>query len=704
MAQGTGLTLVQSAAEIASEEQAIRDAEQAEREQEQFITSLAGHLRKCWEQARDHKRPIEERMLQSRRALNGEYDPDKLAKIREQGGSEIYMMLTATKCWGAKAWIREVLMPPDDSPFGIEPTPLPDLPEDIHTAIRQRLENDAMMAMQAGMPITPELFQQVQEKLEAKVLNETQRIAKERAGKMEVKIQDAFAEGSWEKALSDFISNVVDYPAGFIKGPILRRKRTMKYQDGEFVVSEEIKPEWEAPDPFDIYPMPGVVGIKDGGLFERHRLHRRDLHELIGIPGSGYDDEEIRAVLREHAEGGLQEWLTGTLDSQRATAQGENPNTHDNTGLIDALEFWGSVPGSLLIEWGLPAEEVPDPEAEFDVCAWLIGRHVIKAALNYHPLGDNLYGKASYYELPNSFWGKELPFLIKDTAQMCNAAARALSNNMGMSEGPQGIINVDLLAEGEAQGLTNIYPRKLWQVTTDKTGSARPPVEFFNIPSNAAELLEIFERFSKKADEYSIPAFAYGSDAAAGAGKTATGLSMLMGAASKVLKAVIANIDAGGISRMVEGAWLHIMRYDPDPSIKGDVNIVARGASALIQRELTQIRRQEFLGATMNPLDAQIIGIKGRAALLREQARGLDMDVDEIVPPEEVLQAQMQQAMGGPPPGGAPPGPGPGPEQAAGEPGPVIARPQRPPVPKPRALQPDGSPMGGTDVRLFNNG
>lgn len=702
MANGHGLVLVKSAADLDREEQAVRDAEQAEREREQFTSSLAGHLRKHWEQARDHKRTIEERMLQSRRALNGEYDPDKLSAIRKQGGSEIYMMLTATKAWGAKAWIREVLLPPDDDPFGVDPTPIPDLPEEIHGAIRQRLEQDAMMAMQAGMPVTPELFQQVQEKLEAKVLAETQRLAKERATAMEAKIKDAFEEGSWKKALSDFISNVVDYPCGFIKGPILRRKRTMKYAGADFVVTETIKPEWEAPDPFDMYPMPGVKTIQDGGLFERHRLTRRDLHELIGVPG--YDEAAIREVLREHREGGLQEWLTGTLDTVRAAAQGENTATHGETDTIDALEYWGSVPGSMLLEWGLTVEEVPDQEAEFDVCAWLIGRHVIKVALNYHPLGDKPYGKASYYELPNSFWGKDLPFLIKDIQQICNAAARALANNMGIASGPQGVVNVDLLAEG--QDMTNIYPWKLWQTTTDKTGSNRPPVEFFNIPSNAQELLGIYEKFARYADDFSIPAFAYGSDAAAGAGKTATGLSMLMGAASKVLKAVISNIDAGGISPMVHNIWLHLMRYDPDPSIKGDIAIVARGPSALIQRELIQVRRQEFLGATANPLDAQIIGIEGRAALLREQVRALDMPVDDIVPPEDVLMARMAPmgpAPGGPVggpvgPGGGPPGPG------AVEPGPAMVSPSRPPLPNPQALQADGASMGGTDVRLFGNG
>jgi hypothetical protein len=53
----------------------------------------------------------------------------------------------------------------------------------------------------------------------------------------------------------------------------------------------------------------------------------------------------------------------------------------------------------------------------------------------------------------------------------------------------------------------------------------------------------------------------------------------------------------------------------------------------------------EFLQATANPIDANIVGPKGRAAILREVAKGLAMPVDDIVPTDEeiVVQAEMQR-------------------------------------------------------------
>jgi hypothetical protein len=38
----------------------------------------------------------------------------------------------------------------------------------------------------------------------------------------------------------------------------------------------------------------------------------------------------------------------------------------------------------------------------------------------------------------------------------------------------------------------------------------------------------------------------------------------------------------------------------------------------------------------------QVVGVEGRAELLRETAKGLHMDTDRIVPPPEVLRERMQ--------------------------------------------------------------
>ena len=114
------------------------------------------------------------------------------------------------------------------------------------------------------------------------------------------------------------------------------------------------------------------------------------------------------------------------------------------------------------------------------------------------------------------------------------------------------------------------------------------------------------------------------------------------------------HVDNDVVKPIVERQFVYNMRYDPDESIKGDAQIVPRGAVNLAVRETTNVRRVEFLNATANEFDMQILGPDGRAAILREIAKGLQMPVDEIVPSRDkaafVNRLKMQQAEAQPPP------------------------------------------------------
>jgi hypothetical protein len=122
------------------------------------------------------------------------------------------------------------------------------------------------------------------------------------------------------------------------------------------------------------------------------------------------------------------------------------------------------------------------------------------------------------------------------------------------------------------------------------------------------------------------------------------------------------HIDHDVIHPIVKRQFVYNMRYDTDESLKGDVEIVPKGAINLAVKETVNVRRVEFLNATANPIDAEIIGPDGRAALLREVAKGLQMPVDDIVPSREKMsyeqkqaaQAMAAQAMQGGQQGGAP--------------------------------------------------
>jgi hypothetical protein len=315
---------------------------------------------------------------------------------------------------------------------------------------------------------------------------------------------------------------------------------------------------------------------------------------------------------------------------------------------IDALQYWGSVSGKMLLEWGMDKSEVTDEAKEYEVEAWLIGSWVIKAVLNPDPLCRRPYYTDSYSRVAGAFWHNSLFDLVKDCQDMCNGAARALANNLGISSGPQVVVNTDRLPRGEE--ITEMFPWKMWQTTNDPMGSSAAPISFFQPQSNSAELMGVYEKFAAMADEYSgIPRYMTGTPGDGGAGRTASGMSMMIGNASKQIKQLISSIDIHIISPSVRGLFDWKMAFDPLTNYQGDLQIIARGALSLITKESAQVRRNEFLAQTANPLDSQIVGLEGRAELLRATLRTLDINPDKVIPSPSILrmrtlQAQTQQA------------------------------------------------------------
>ena len=629
-----GLTLLRVVGndELVRQEQAQAAAELAERQNAPVMLGLQQYLRQCWDAARIARDPITDLMLTAMRQRNGEYEPSKLAEITKQGGSQIYMMITEVKCRAAESWLRDILLDSGTPPWDLHATPVPDLSEEASEELMQGMAEKAMELVQStGAAPTKvqmlELREVVAQELRFKILQ----AAQNRVDRMKIRIEDQFAQGGWAEGFNEFITDLVTFPAAFLKGPIVRRQRYLKWEGGELVAGERLAPEYERVSPFNIYPEPGVTRINDGYLFEYHPLTRTQLADLIGVPG--YDDQAIRAVLEQgNSQSWVQEW-------QKTSREEEERKYHTElrpTATFDALEFWGKVSGAMLREWGMEDKDVPDEAREYDANIWIVGNYIIKAVLNYDPLGEKPYCKTSFIKRPGSFWGSGIPEIIEDIQSVCNAAARALVNNMGIASGPQVELNLERIPPNE--NITQMYPWKIWQTLNDPLGSTAPAVRFHQPNDNASTLVAVFEKFSRLADDHSgIPAYIYGDTDVQGAGRTASGLSMLMGSAGKGIRQVVMHIDNDVIRPVVQRQYTYNMRYDPDDSIKGDAQVVAKGAVNLAVKETVNVRRVEFLTATANEFDMGIIGREGRAAVLREVAKGLQMPVDEIVPSREKL-------------------------------------------------------------------
>lgn len=632
-----GLTVLRvvNNADLQRAEQAELDREVAARQNAPVIIGLVAHLKTLWDAARIAREPLSHVMLKALRQRNGEYEADKLNAIRKQGGSEVYMMLTEVKCRAAESWLRDILMDNGTPPWDLQPTPIPDLPPDTEAALKEAFAEEIVKLIEAtGQAPTKAQMQEMRELVAQEYRFRVLQEAQNRVDKMKIRIEDQFAQGGWADAFNEFLTDLVTFPCAFLKGPIVRRQRYLGWAqgpDGKTIVKadERVAPEYERVSPFDIYPEPGITRVNDGYLFQHHKLTRSSLADLIGVPG--YDDQAIRKVL---ADGPGQSWIMEHIELQREQEERKYYTEMRPTDMFDALEFWGKVNGRELREWGMSAEEVPDVDKEYDANVWLVGNYVIKAILNYDPLGEKPYAKTSFIKTPGSFWGRGIPEIIEDLQNVCNAAARALVNNMAIASGPQVEVNLERIPPNE--DITQIHPWKIWQVLNDPLGSSAPAVRFNQPNDNANTLMGVYERFSRLADDHSgIPSYIYGDTDVKGAGRTASGLSMLMGSAGKGIRQVVMHIDSDVIKQIVYRQFVYNMRYDEDESIKGDAQVIARGAVNLAVKETTNVRRVEFLNATANEIDMKIIGTEGRAAILREIAKGLQMPVDEVVPSRE---------------------------------------------------------------------
>lgn len=638
----------------ASNNAAIDEAKRKSAEKandEPVIRGLASKVAKCFEAAKIEKQETEQRMLSNLRARRGLYDPETLAKIRQTGGSEVYMMLSGAKARAATSVLRDIFLGNgNEKPWTLSPTKEPELPQkSMDDAITRAGELvQQIQDMMGGPQMVPE--SQVEELLElarSRGQVEVSLAAKKGMLRMESKMEDQMQEGGFIRALSEFLDDMSTFPAAILKGPIIRNKPQLTWAagaDGEFVpvIEDKLTLEWERVSPFNIYPAPGASAVNEGYLIELHKMMPQSLEELIGV--DGYSSDAIKAVIEAHGKGGLKEFTS--IDSARAEAEGKNSSSiSDYTSpTISAVQYWGPVLGEELIDFGMEEKLVPDKTKTYHCEVWVIGSWVIKATLNYDPRGEKPYFKASYEELPGAFWGNSPIDLMADCQTTCNNAARAMTNNMAIASGPQVMKNIDRLPPGE--DITNMYPWQIHQVTSDPYGSNAAPVTFFQPSSNAAELMGIYDKFALLADEYSgIPRYVTGEGPAAGAGRTASGLSMMLGNAGKIVKSVALGVDLNVIGPAVERLFNHNMRYSKDPELKNtDVKVVARGATSLVVKESAQVRRSEFLNIILSsPVVAGIIGEEAVADLLRTMASGLDMDSDRLIPPPEVIKARMFQ-------------------------------------------------------------
>lgn len=603
---------------------------------------LIGYVKGQFEIFRNHRNTQSgwsERLLVALRTFNGQYAQNKLQEIRRFGGSEVYMRLIAQKCRAASSLLRDIYLG-NDRPWALKPASEVEIPDDIQQKIDTVIQSEyQMVQQQMGTPPSATDMMNRHRLLTESAEDAARKQANEQAQDSEDKIDDILREGGFYHALAEFLVDLPIFPFACIKGPVVKIIPKVTWPKGGGKPSIQMTPTltWVRVSPFDLWWSPGVSDIENANVIEKSQITRAELNDLLDLPG--YNTSEVYAVLDEYGRGGLYDnW--DTTDAERAVLESRENPAWNRSNMISMMEFNGNVQGRVLTDYGM---QVQDPLRDYHVQVWCIGNHVIKAHMSPSPRQRHPYFITSFEKVPGTPLGNGLTDLLTDVQECCNATLRALVNNLSIASGPQVVIDDDQL--DPAENTEQLYPWKKWHARKSPVAraSTNKPVEFFQPNDNSDKLIKVIQEFVGIADDVSaIPKYVGGS-AGGNAGRTASGLAMLMGNASKILQTVSANIDRDVMEPALLQLFDLILLTDTTGLLTGEENVSIQGVQVAIQRETQRQRQMEFLQATANPMDSKIIGIKGRGQVLRAVSKDIGLPGDEIVPEDGKLD-QMQQA------------------------------------------------------------
>lgn len=522
-------------------------------------------------------------------------------QTQQRNRSTVFVQLTRQKTNTASARLADMLFPTDDRNWGIKPTPVPELMDNL-------TNNEAFNDPQTGNTLPHPTRMQPDGSNDTLTVGDLaaseMAIAEKKAKAMEKEIDDQLTDCQFQDEGRKAIQNAARLGSGILKGPTAINRTSKKWvqqtgSDGTkaqvLQVLEEIKPQSYSVDPWNFYPDPACGDdIQNGAyVFERDYMPGRKLAQLAKIPG--YNTYALGQCLMEGPKHVAQ---VGDYQDQKRGFD----LAYDQTGKYDdkRYEIWiytGEVERDDLIALGVNLPD--DPEAYLTtVSAVLVmcNERIIKALLNPMDTGDFPYDVFNWELVDQSPFGVGIPYLMRYAQRTLNAAWRAMLDNMALSSGPQIIINRKAVVP--ADGSWELTARKLWFLT--EVGDVEEAMAVFEVASHQQEISNIITIAQAFADaETSLPQIAQGEKGSAP--DSVGGMSMLMNSAGTVLRRLTKQYD-GQITRPhLRRYYDWNMQYNPKEEIKGDFEIDARGSSVLIVRDQQQQAVMQLFGLAQNP-------------------------------------------------------------------------------------------------------
>lgn len=622
---------------------ALAETGDVEQENSQY-GGLVSYVKGQYERSKDRRLADETRWLMSYRNYRGLYGPE--VQFTDTEKSRAFIKLTKTKVLASYAQIVDVLFAGNKFPIGIEQKKVPlAVADSVYFDPKEVDENS--MGGEEDRPSTvarPEILNLVgylknSLKRVDKDLKEgpgltptafTFEPAKEAARRMEKLVHDQLEESEASKHLRSLAFEMALLGSGVLKGPFAFDKEYPRWsEEGEYEPLVRTIPRVESVSVWDCYPDPDARNMGESEFFiQRHRLNRTQLRALKKRPY--FREESIEAAVEFGPNYNMQYWEE-TIDDNKG---------HDAIERWEVLEYWGVIDTDIAEQADMELPDEFSKQDQVQVNVWICGGQILRLVLNPFTPARIPYNLVPYELNPYSIFGVGVAENMEDTQLLMNGFIRLAVDNAALSSNL--LIEVDETNLVPGQDLS-VYPGKIFRRQAGAPGQAIFGTKFPNVTN---ECMQMFDKARQLADESTgIPSFSHGSTGVMGVGRTASGMSMLMGAAAQNIKAVVRNIDDYLLSPLGRSLFAFNMQFNFDKdAAKGDLEIMAKGTESLMRNEIRSQRLLQFMQMSANPVMAPFVKYD---YILRELAASMDLDEEKMLndPREAAIQAQMMAGL-----------------------------------------------------------
>jgi len=612
---------------------------------------LVGYIQEKQREAEDGRQVHEERWLRAYKNFRGIYDSTTQYTTTEK--SKVFIKITKTKVLAAYGQIVDILFANKKFPLTVEATPEPEgIAKFAHmeTPLDKVSPSDPFGYKGDGRDMPPGSLEATGNNLDylgglapefegAPIIEGKARVgepqispAQEAALRMERVIHDQLTNTNAVTNLRNAIFESVLLGTGIVKGPFTHTKTIHKWEKAEEGVEKQYTPYYkdipkvESVSCWDLYTDPVATNIEDCDyVIQRHKMTRTQLRGLIDMPM--FNENAIREVLA--GGGNYQDKYYESIIRDEEQTQ---TSTYDR---FEVLEYWGCVDATFLEQVGVDTSGV-DSLDQVQANIWISGGQVLRAVLNpFIPM--RMPFQVFPYEIsPYQIWGIGIPENMEDAQLLMNGHVRMAIDNLSLAGNMVFDVDETSLVPGQNY---DIFPGKIFRRQSGVTGTAVNGIKF---PNTAGENIQMYDKARQLADEETgIPSIMHGQTGVTGTGRTAAGLSMLLGSAGLSIKTVIKNLDDHLLKPLGESFFQWNMQFnDSNPDIVGDLEIKPKGVSSVMQKEVRSQRLTALLQTVSNPMLAPFIKIPN---LLKELAISQDIDPDSLV--NDMNQAQIYATM-----------------------------------------------------------